>query len=196
MCKCVRGWRLPLLCGTAIATFASLAPAEEPEAGRPVIASREPGSSYFGGDDVALHFTVVVQQNRSRPGHSGAFSVDQHVVARGEAPLSPRQGRAAEFTLKFKTPDVKEGVVLAGQVSIVVTSKTRPERKARLDRPLWLFPRDPFAGRTIWLRDRKIVLFDPPGRTAKISQGRWPPVHRAEQPRCGRRGLRGHIGHR
>lgn len=53
-------------------------------------------------------------------------------------------------------------------MSIIVTANTRPAMKASLERTVWLFPRDPFAGRTRLLRERKIVLFDPPARTADL----------------------------
>lgn len=106
-------WPLLLLACSVGRTFPAVARAGEAGADRPVITPREPGSSYFGGDDVALHFTIESTElidARAR----WTFSVDQHVVARGEAPVALKPGRPAEFTLKFKAPAVKEGVVLAG----------------------------------------------------------------------------------
>jgi hypothetical protein len=115
-------WSLLLLAGSVGRTYPAVARADEAGADRPVITPREPGSSYFGGDDVALCYTVSFTEPidcRAR----WSFSVDQRVVARGEAPLALRPGGPAEFTLKFKAPAVKEGLVLAGDMLIRTRSK-------------------------------------------------------------------------
>ena len=73
----------------------------------------------LSGDAVKLHFNVESPEPVDAQAR-WTFSVDQRVVTRGEVPLPLRPGRPAEVTLNFKAAAVKEGVVLAGRVSIIV----------------------------------------------------------------------------
>ena len=176
-----RCWRPLLLWGAVVVTVAALTQASLARANPPAIVSRESVSAFFGGDNLTLHFTVQSVDSADALAR-WSFSVEHRVLARGEARLSPTHGRPGELTLRLKAPAVKEGVVLAGQVSIIVTSNTRPDLRATLARPVWFFPKDPFAGRASWLRERKIILFDPPGRTAEIFKAAGLPFQELNNP--------------
>ncbi len=64
--------------------------------------------------------------------------------------------REGQAEIRFRTPDVKEGVVLPIQVAV----------KNAVCKIL-VFGKDPLEGRRQWAEQLQIVLFDPPQKTAK-----------------------------
>ncbi len=97
-----------------------------------------------------------------------SLSVNERTVEHGQLPLTTTAGQAAEATVALKVPEVKEGVVLESRFSIAAHAAGDPKPVAAHVRTVWIFPRDPFADRSRWLRGLKITLFDPEGKTADV----------------------------
>ena len=99
-----------------------------------------------------------------------SLSVHQRTIAHGEAAVNAAAGKTIVFAFPLRTPHVKEGVVLQALCSVAVYAdgEQRQETLAAHDKTLWIFPRDPFVDRRVWLKGLKITLFDPEGKTADV----------------------------
>lgn len=142
-----------LAAGVAVAAVLAAAPAPGQDAKDAVRPVRVVGN-VFGGDDVELRFRA--------PGPAGGrlswrVALGTATVKAGELPLG-----AGDATVKFAAPDVKDGIVLALKLTLGAAGRAAHEHD------LWVFPRDPFAGRGEWLKGLDLHLFDPKGDTAKV----------------------------
>jgi hypothetical protein len=123
-------------------------------------------SSVFGGRDMVFRFTV--HSTRAFDGRAGwAFTLNDIVVERREANITAAPDRPATVTVRYPLPTVRNGVVLRGQLAVRILGPDGKER-ASVEKTVWIFPEDPFAGRTEWLAARKITLFDPAKTTAPV----------------------------
>ncbi len=125
---------------------------------RAVVAPDAPWSDLFGGTRADFPFTVNVDA-AMRGRAAWVITVDRRAVARGEAEVVAAPGQPGRLTVRWDVPPVKDGVILRADLSVTVAGTT-------LETPLWVFPRDPFAGRARWLAGRKIALFDPERTTS------------------------------
>ncbi len=71
------------------------------------------------------------------------------------------------MVVRFTAPPVREGIVLRTALAVHVLGADG-KVTTRLERVLWIFPEDPFAGRAKWLKEREITLFDPAHTTAPM----------------------------
>lgn len=133
-------------------------------------AAIEPGEKWanvFSGAEIKFHYTVHTAQ--AIDGRlDWSLSVNRRTVEHGQLALAGAPGHAAEVTVAFKAPEVKEGVVLESQLSLAAYAAGNPRPVAQHAKTVWIFPRDPFAGRSQWLKGLKITLFDPGGKTADV----------------------------
>ena len=131
-----------------------------------VLACREHWSTFFGGREVRLHFAA-----RSEPPVDGrllwSHAADGRTIARGELAAELKGGGESEAEIRLRLPEVREGVVLDTQLSVVLADR-RNQVLARHDRIVRLFPSDPFVDRRKWLGSLGIVLYDPKGATEAI----------------------------
>ena len=68
----------------------------------------------------------------------------------------------------------------------------RPEHVKKV----WIFPRDPFADRSEWLKGLKITLFDPEGKTADVLEKAHVPFKFTKNTSASGRTARGPAGDR
>jgi hypothetical protein len=133
-----------------------------------VLACREQWSTFFGGRQVTLHFTA-----RSEQPVDGRIvwrhAADGRTIARGELAAKLNGGRASEAEIGLRLPEVRDGVVFDTQLSVVLADRQN-RVLARHDRPVRLFPTDPFVNRRNWLGGLGIVLYDPRGQTEAVCQ--------------------------
>jgi hypothetical protein len=138
-------------------------PAAEGTAIEPV----EHWADVFSGSAVKFHYTVRTTQ--ALAGRlSWSLSVGRRTVEQGQMPLVAGAERAIEVTVALKIPDVKEGVILESQLNLAAFATGDPEPVAEHVKTVWIFPRDPFADRSQWLKELKITLFDPAGATVDV----------------------------
>jgi hypothetical protein len=59
-------------------------------------------------------------------------------------------------------------VILPVVLSLQVQGGANANSEATYKKTMWVFPETPFLDRSQWLKDLKIVLFDPDGKTAAV----------------------------
>ena len=131
------------------------------------ITAREPWSNVFGGKEVPWTFDVTSAQARQvRIGWS--LAVDGSVIVRRETTARTDPGAQQPVEIKIELPPVKEGVVMPAVLTLMAFTGDGTQAAATLEKPIWIFAKDPFAGRQDWLKRLEIKLFDPRGDTAKV----------------------------
>ncbi|HBA86308.1 MAG TPA: hypothetical protein DCZ95_19685 [Verrucomicrobia bacterium] len=119
---------------------------------------QETWSNFFGGREATFH--VIASPAGGTVDRLGwSLSVAGRTVARGEGSSAGPAGTSITVTI----PEVKEGVVMDAVLSMSAVDRTE---QAAANKVLWLFPENPFAGRTEWLKKVGISLFDPENTTA------------------------------
>ena len=157
-----------LLCLPVVAP-GTLPAGAAPAAERVTISPQEAWSGLFGGQEVTLNYTISSPEDlRGRLGWS--LSVDGRTFARGEVAFAAGANRPGRAAVRFKSPQTKPGVIVDARLAVRVLAPGRNEIPAGHDRVLRIFPDDPFALRSEWLKELKIRLFDPQGDTQKILQ--------------------------
>lgn len=86
----------------------------------------------------------------------------------GEIDITATANAPADIVLKIAVPLVKDGVVAHWKLTVSVVEPDQRSPTATFEQDLWAFPRDPFAGRSAWLKKLRVSLFDPKGDTAKV----------------------------
>ncbi len=131
-----------------------------------VLTPREAWSSVFGATPVDFHF-VVKGANRPRLHAGWAFTIGRRTVAAGEAEIMPGPDAISAVAIHLDVPPVKDGVVLPAMLTVTISEGAGGKAVALREKPLWIFPRDPFADRTRWLKGLGLTLFDPANTTAE-----------------------------
>lgn len=141
---------------------------------------REPWSAVFGGREVVMHVEIAGAEARiARLSRTLAFQ--GRVIERRETAVQIEPGAWNAVGLSLRIPEVKEGVAVRGELSLVLSDEAG-NRLASLSRVLWVFPENPFAGRTAWLTSLNIHLFDPLDTTAAVLESAGVPHERVHQP--------------
>jgi len=124
----------------------------------------EAWSAVFGGARSEFHFAVTARKPfRGLAGWS--LTVNGRVIARREEALAVEPAKEGRITIALDIPPVKEGVIVQAVLSLSLYVEDRGQAEASLRKPLWVFSHNPFADRTEWLKELKIHLFDPEGKT-------------------------------
>lgn len=89
------------------------------------------------------------------------LTANQRTLAGGELDAQGDADKPANVTIPLRWPAIKDGVVLSAQLTVSIGD-------VRHERPVWIFSRDPFAGRHEWLESLKLTVFDPPGDLVKV----------------------------
>jgi hypothetical protein len=88
------------------------------------------------------------------------------VFANGEVDVAAAPNKPGAVTIKLRSPEVRPGVVLKARLHVSLLGPD-DKKEATHDRTIWVFPNDPFANRSQWLKGLKIALFDPEKTTAE-----------------------------
>jgi hypothetical protein len=130
---------------------------------RTTLRPKEEWSAIFAEKAVTFHFTVKAA--RDFTGRAvWTFAAENRTVlpkGRGEARLKVAAGQSAEFKVPLETPPLRPGVTLATTLTVALLADGAKDAAAVHERTLWVFGADPFAGRTKWLKEFKIALWDP-----------------------------------
>jgi hypothetical protein len=153
-------WRIPFtLCVTLIVVSASAAQEKVS------LEAQQKWSNVFGGKEVDIHFTI---RGPFRGHAAWNFSVNQRTLASREVPITPAPGKPADLVVHLDLPKVKDGLSLKTRLLVSIYAQGHNQPVATLEKTLWIFPANPFAGQAQWLKGLKITLFDPPGTTARV----------------------------
>ena len=133
------------------------------------LAVLEDWSNVFGGRRAEFHASVRVRESfEGRVGWS--LAVGRRTIARGETPVTASPQNVGSIAIQFDVPQVKEGVVMPAVLSVSCYDPTSGVPAASLEKPLWIFPENPFTDRSEWLKRLQIHLFDPVGTTRQVLQ--------------------------
>lgn len=126
----------------------------------------EAWSTFFADEEVSLSYHVEARSDFT--GAAGwLLSVNSRTVVRGESPLRVKAGQPATLPITFHTPPVKEGVIVGADLSVSMYDQAAAE-PTTFNRPIWIFPRNPWSDRADWLKRLDIALYDPVGKTAEV----------------------------
>ena len=155
--------------GTAAALLSAALPeVAGAEAGVSMIVL-EDWSSVFGGRRAEFHCAITATKSfRGRAGWS--LAVGRRTIARGEASVSAGPQKTETVEIRFDVPQLKEGVVMPAVLSVACYGPNGDRPAGSLKKPLWIFPENPFADRSQWLKQLQIHLFDPVGKTRQVFQ--------------------------
>ncbi|MHC4399799.1 MAG: hypothetical protein ACYTG0_08975 [Planctomycetota bacterium] len=129
----------------------------------------EDWSNVFGGRRAEFHCAVTSRASfRGRAGWS--LAVGRRTIVRGETSVAAGPQKTGSIEIQFDVPAVKQGVVMSAVLSVACYAPGASEPAASLEKTLWIFPEDPFANRSQWLKQSRIRLFDPVGKTRQVFQ--------------------------
>ena len=129
----------------------------------------ESWSNVFGGQHAEFHCAVTAKKSfEGRVGWS--LAVGRQTIARGETQVTAGPRKTGSMAIQFDVPRVKEGVAMPAVLSVACYDAKAVAAVASLEKPLWIFPENPFANRSQWLKQLRIHLFDPAGKTRQVFQ--------------------------
>ncbi len=144
--------------------FASMVSAGELETG---LNMQEQWGNVFGGKEAVFH--VAVTSAKPVTGTvSWQFSCGGHTIARGEKAVEASPTNRPAVEVKFAVPSVKDGVIMPASLTVEFAEQKAEKIPANLVKQLYIFPENPFADRSDWLKKLNIILFDPAGKTAEL----------------------------
>jgi hypothetical protein len=124
---------------------------------------RERHTNEFGDRDITRSFRV--ESDKPLVGRFvWSLSAQERTLARGEQEVRVAEA-TADVSIKFRLNSSRDEVVLPLTLTVAVV--VEQTEAARQQIRLWLFPDDPFAARSEWLRSLDITLFDPAENTSK-----------------------------
>jgi hypothetical protein len=131
-----------------------------------IVPTHMPGNVF--GDEIR-EFEFKVEARRESKGRvAWRLALGTATVKAGEAEFSATADAPAAVTIKIPVPPVKEGVVVHTRLTLSAVEDKQTKPIAAHEQDVWLFPKDPFADRSEWLKKLKITLYDPKGDTAKV----------------------------
>lgn len=134
---------------------------------KPVVTLNEGWSNVFGGSEAVFHAAVTAKEGFA--GRLGwRFSEAGRTVLQKEAKVDVKPGAVETVQIRLAVPEVKEGVVFEAVLTLSLIKEGVKDPVASVERRIWIFPADPFAGRAEWLKKAGIRLFDPEKKTARL----------------------------
>jgi hypothetical protein len=130
------------------------------------VAPLTPASNVFAGRKA--HWRYSVQAREDFSGRAAwRLAVGDRTLARREQPVAAGFGRDGAVNIELELPAAKPGVVLSATLTVALLDPDGKER-TRHEKDVLIFAEDAFSERQRWLRDLKIHLFDPEGKTSEI----------------------------
>ncbi|MFO0948134.1 MAG: hypothetical protein U1D30_19810 [Planctomycetota bacterium] len=130
------------------------------------IRALETWSGVFGGRVEKFHFSVDVPRATSGT-MAWEFRSGEQRISQRQFPVETRPGKSTEFEVALEIPPIQRNLLVESEL-VLRYDATNPALV--LKKPVRIFPDDPFVDRREWLRDLKISLFDPLGRTEEVFQ--------------------------
>jgi hypothetical protein len=123
-------------------------------------------TNFFAGQEVELSFTIkTAREFKGRAAWS--VSIDQATLVRRITDVSASAERPGKIAVRFTAPPVREGIVLGATLAVRLLGADG-KAVGGIERVLSIFPESPFTGRSKWLKDLQITLFDPSHTTAPV----------------------------
>ena len=120
-------------------------------------------STAFAGDTVTIAFRVKSEQPIDGT-LLWSHSAQQRTLNRGEADVRQSDdGPTASFDLQL--PVIRDGVTYQTLVTAEFVPRSENSAVTKLQRSLWLFPRNPIASQSARAEKLELELFDPDGQT-------------------------------
>ena len=177
--RACRAWMIAL-CACCCWLLYLPAPLRAAEEG-PTLAVTETWADLFGGHDGSWHVTITTPTAlQARAGWK--LTIDGRAIARGEQQLDVAPDKPATLRITAALPPVITGAIVPAVLTITLVTEGNPAPLATLEKRLWLFPANPFAGHAEWLKARKIRLYDPDGKTAQCLDTAGVPFTRVGNP--------------
>ena len=95
-----------------------------------------------------------------------SFTVGNETLVSGHVPFKHRGSDLPAALVTIEMPDSKREGVKSGVLKASLVGLRDEIETATIEKTLWVFPLDPFDGRTKWLAKLDISLFDPEETTA------------------------------
>jgi len=115
-------------------------------------------------------FHVVIKSANETHGNL-EFSVvaGSQPIIRREIEVTVAADRPTIVPVKFTVPPLKDNVAIQSMLTVAFHAQGNGMDKtvASVEKSLWFFAANPFANREKSLKDKKITLFDPDGKTQK-----------------------------
>ena len=89
-------------------------------------------------------------------------------VKTGEVAVNVAPGAPANVPFKFAVAEFEKPVILQAKLTVAVYEAGQAKPAGTYEQDIWVFPKDPFADKSEWLKKLKINLYDPKGDTAKV----------------------------
>lgn len=103
-----------------------------------------------------------------------SLEVGDGVIARREQSVQLGSGAPANVEIAVDVPEVRSGVAAEGRLQVALLDGNR-RPLAELERPVFVFGRDPAAERKQWIEELDLSLFDPESATARrLDELGWP----------------------
>lgn len=130
-------------------------------------------SATFGGTSAT--WCVEAHGPRVAEGHvAWSLETEGGVVARREQGVRLDPAAPASVEIVVDLPETRAGVVAEGRLQVALLDERR-QPLAELEKPVFVFGRDPAADRKQWLRELDLRLYDPSGETARrLDELGWP----------------------
>lgn len=132
-----------------------------------IVPTHAPGNAFGGGTG---EFKFKIESKHASKGQVvWRLALGTATVQTGATEFSTAVGAPAAVTIgRGELPAVKDGVVVRTRLTVSVVEDKQRKPSAAHEQDVWLFPKDPFAGRSEWLKKLRITLYDPKGDTAKV----------------------------
>lgn len=135
---------------------------------KPPIEAGQKWSCVFDNTDIVLDFRLRSLQRFEGKVLWQLNTIEKRTIARGELAVDADSAKRGAFKLRLKIPNVKPGVILPVVLGVQLQDAANTKGVATYEKTMWIFPQTPFSDRSQWLKDLKIVLFDPDGTTGAV----------------------------
>lgn len=121
------------------------------------------------GTNAEFH-AVIQSSNATRGNLQFSVTIGHQSIVRREIEVAVDVGRPTVVPIRFTVPSLKDDVVIKAILTAAFQQQSVGPNKgvSSIEKTLWFFAANPFAGHEASLKDKKISLFDPKGKTRKI----------------------------
>ena len=127
----------------------------------------EKWSTAFSGDEIVVHAKLSNADNPTDDRIRWAHTANQRTISRGEAGFVVDDSLEATAEITLRPRNLRDGVLFETTLTAARFNRNNDRPIETLKHRIWLFPRDPLAGRRVWAESLGLILFDPVGITAE-----------------------------